>query len=524
MVTAKCGCNLSTLDDENLPQCELTWNLLATGKTKGIFQLESNLGNHWTKTLQPTSQEHLSALVAILRPACLKAIAENGHSMTYNYCERKNKKQEVPSFHPVVDKILESTYGVLCYQEQVIELAKKVAGFSGAAGEQLRKGIGKKLADEIAKSRVAFLEGAEKEKIITKEQATQLFDWIERGSRYTFNRAHSYSYSRLSYDTAYLKAHFPAAFFANWLYYAKEKADSQLEICELVEDAKSFGVKLLGPDIRHPDAEFSTDGVVVRFGYANVKGVGPATAKKIPEALAMTGKSPKDMTWMEFLLLASPKVGVGASKAMISVGAFDYTAKTRTRMLNELNAFSTLTDKEAEGLREVFRAGEAHTLPSLLKTAARPKKEGGVCANKNRVSALESLAKLLDHPPASEEDGVAWIAATEQALLGAPITVSHLSSCDISHANTTLKEFNAGKSGIMLVAVRVKRVKKITTKTSKEMVFATFGDDDDTVEAVIFAETLSETGHLVFEGNKILVSGKRDNKKGSFVVEKVYQL
>ena len=159
-----CGCAFDrdsdrlVIDDENLPECQLTWDLFATGKTKGVFQLETNLGQHWTKTLKPENFQHLSALVAILRPACLKAIMDNKKSMTFNYCERKNRLQEVVPVHPIVDKILEKTYGILCYQEQVLAIVQQTAGFSLSESDFVRKSISKKQADEVARRCPACLD------------------------------------------------------------------------------------------------------------------------------------------------------------------------------------------------------------------------------------------------------------------------------------------------------------------------------------------------------------------------------
>lgn len=179
---------LMDVDDENLPFCPATWELLARGNTKGVFQLESSLGRTWTKKLKPESGEHIGALGAILRPGCLRAVDADGVSMTQHFCRRKNNQEDVPSYHPAIDRILAPTQGCLVYQEQAMQIAQAVAGFNLQDADSLRKAIGKKLAEEMAKCKKMFMEGAAKAGIITTEQAEEVFGWIEKSQRYGFNK------------------------------------------------------------------------------------------------------------------------------------------------------------------------------------------------------------------------------------------------------------------------------------------------------------------------------------------------
>lgn len=314
------------LDINNISlECPLVWKMLGRGQTKGVFQLESSLGKQWTKKLKPTCIEHLAALGALLRPGCLRATDEKGISMTEHYCLRKNNLEEVDCYHPALEPILSKTYGVLTYQEQAMAIAQAVAGFNLQEADVLRKAIGKKLPEEMAKCKRMFLEGAEKVKILTKEQAEEVFSWIEKSQRYSFNKSHAVSYAIDGYWSAFCKAHFPVQFFTSYLYYAKDKQDPLREIQELVSDAKSMDIEIVTPDITKMKSHFSTDGRTIMFGLSDVKGIGEIQVEKLKKAALQAevtyGKKLADLTWYEFLVLLSNKVSSAVIEKLISVGA-----------------------------------------------------------------------------------------------------------------------------------------------------------------------------------------------------------
>ena len=162
--------------------CEKTWALFAEGKTKGVFQLESNLGRSWSKKLAPSNLEELSALIAIIRPGCLKAYVD-GKSMTQHFIDRKHGREEITYLHESLEEVLKPTYGVLVYQEQSMRIAQKVAGFNLQEADVLRKAIGKKKADLMAKVKKSFIEGAKRVGIVNEQEADEIFSWIEKSSR-----------------------------------------------------------------------------------------------------------------------------------------------------------------------------------------------------------------------------------------------------------------------------------------------------------------------------------------------------
>lgn len=175
------------MDMYNLPlNCKKTWNLISSGRTRGVFQLESNLGRSYSKKLEPDKMAHLSALISLLRPGCLNALLD-GKSMTNHYVDRKHGREPVTYTHPLLEKYLSDTYGILVYQEQAIAIAKGIAGFTPEQANALRKAIGKKKADVLAKLREIFINGCISVSGFTKDVATELFNNIESSNRYAFN-------------------------------------------------------------------------------------------------------------------------------------------------------------------------------------------------------------------------------------------------------------------------------------------------------------------------------------------------
>jgi DNA polymerase III subunit alpha len=176
------------LDVRNIPHCKAVWEMLGRGSTKGVFQLESQLGKKWTKDLKPTTMEHLAALGAILRPGALESYDTEGINTTEHYCRRKNGLEEVEKLHPLVDPVLEISYGLMIYQEQMMKLAQVIAGFNLVQVDQLRKGVGKKIQAEVDKVIKMFRDGCEKEGLISKELIDKIADTIKASGRYSFNK------------------------------------------------------------------------------------------------------------------------------------------------------------------------------------------------------------------------------------------------------------------------------------------------------------------------------------------------
>lgn len=563
-----CGCSIPI--DESLPpihghpsliypteaediplECETTWQMLSEGQTKGIFQLESPLGRQWTKRLKPgipdASQgiEHLAALGALLRPGVLRAKNEKGISMTEVYCRRKNGEEQIDFDIEAVSHILGPTYSVMCYQEQMMAIAKIVAGFNDMEVDKLRKAAGKKDQQLMADVGKMFIERASNYGVINKEQAEILFDNIKKSGRYLFNRSHSVCYAYIGYNTAHLKAHFPLQFYTSFLYYAKEKQDPLLEIRQLVNDAKASGIEVLPPRFEDLNTNFNTDGVIITFGLSDVKGIGAGYVAKMRENMAIVEKEvgvPRmEWGWLDFLTYFSPTCSSNIVKRMIEVGSMARYKMDRQRMLAEYEAYKSLTDKEQHTLSclraggyEEGEDGQLFKVTPDIKNVADAieflldQKKG--VANKNRREKVGTILKLLRNPPRSLVDAPEWIAKTEEECLGIPITCNRTEGLYDLQADTTCKEFREGKDAdTFILAVDIQECRDIQIQNGdnrgKKMAFLVVCDQSGSLEDVcMFSEAWEKYGNLIHAGTTVELKGRRDAKRGSFIVEEVWRI
>lgn len=537
--TFRCGCSWPVagpapregalprllVDDEHLPDCPAVWDMLGKGLTKGVFQLESGLGRQWCRRLKPTCMEHLCALGAILRPGCLRGRDADGVSMTERYCRRKNGEEEVQGIHPALDGVLRKTYGVLVYQEQILRICAELAGFDLVQQDKIRKSVGKKDQQELAKCRELFFDGCRTKGVVSAEDAQRIWSIIQKSGRYSFNRSHSMSYARLGYDTAYVKCHFPAEAFANWLFFAKEKAKPLEEIAELVEEARLFDVPVRVPDARAPEPRVHTDGVEVRFGLCDVKWVGASAYEKLRKAVGEAeralGKPPAAWDWEDYLLHVSP--GGVAAKGLISAGGFGWTGKSRTRLLNEWGAWDALTEPEQAWARARRKPGQ--DLTALLQELARPKKEGGGCARADRAGKVRALAHYLAHPPAAELDTPDYVAGLEETYLGVALSCSRVDAYPMPEVTGSCREVLAGRVGRVVLGVEVKEAREHVTKGGKtpgaRMGFLAVADGTCTLrDVVVFADRWARFRGLFRAGACVVLAGSKDPKKdGGFIVD-----
>ena len=522
---------LNDLDYHDKP----TWQLFADGKTKGIFQLESNLGKSWSKKLAPTNIEELSALIAIIRPGTLKAYVD-GKSMTQHYVDRKHGREEVTYLHPALEEILKPTYGVLVYQEQSMRIAEKIAGFNLQEADVLRKAIGKKKADLMNEVKKSFIAGAEKVGIVNKEEAEQIFGWIEKSSRYAFNKSHSVSYAICSYWSAYFKAHYPLQFFLSYLYYANEKQDPHQEIYELISEAKLFDIETKTPNLSNFDKKFNIKNKKIYFGIKDVKSLTGATGDKlitvIDEAQKELGKPIKDFTWLEILLFVSSKISSTAFKSLASIGFFrNFSGKiTRNKALYDYEIYRTLTKAEQNWIIENYPTKQWSSFVDCLKDLAPTKKEGGGTSKIDRKQAIENEIQLLINPPYDLEDDPSWVIDQEVKFLGCPVSMARVETSDTSAANTTCREIVNGKRGKdICVVANVQRVSDYTiTKGESKgqlMSFLTIEDDSCMLDSVIvFPKVREKYKYVLYEGNNLIFCGSVEKNDNSFIVNQIDEI
>ena len=446
---------------------------------------------------------------------CLEALRD-GKSVTNHYIDKKNKEESVDYFHPALEPILNSTYGEMIYQEQAMEIAKVIAGFNLQEADGLRKAIGKKKPEEMAKVKKKFIKGANKLKIVTEDEAEQIFGWIEKSQRYSFNKSHSVSYAINAYLSAFSKAHFPKVFFGSYLRFAKDKVDPQAEIKELVQNAIEMDIDIRTPDLRNLNKHFILKNNKVYFGLTDIKGLGQSVFDKL-----MTVVSNIDInsaSWLDLLLHVLPNINSTAAKGLIQSGALYYLKKTRNSMLFEYGLIQNLTKKELTFMLSNQQDDLASCFNYLYENGK---------INKNRKSVIENLINTLNKPPYSLEDGPEWIADTEDALLGCSITCGKIDMYDISMCNTTCKDFKNGeKKDNIILGGEIDYISIVKTKQGKNpgshMAFVTMRDTTGSIDSVIFfPDQYREYKNALYEGNVVIVKGNKSKTEG-LIVEKMF--
>jgi DNA polymerase-3 subunit alpha len=527
-----CGCCFDILDEskksiqfdpfiENINlECSRTWDLISEGNTKGIFQLESRLGRSIAKKLKPENIEQLSALISIMRPGCLEAI-RGGKSVTNHYIDKKNGEESLDYFHPSLEPILKTTYGEMIYQEQAMEIAKNIAGFNLQEADMLRKAIGKKKPEEMAKIKTKFLDGVANTKIVNQSEAEQIFGWIEKSQRYSFNKSHSVSYAVNAYLSAYAKAHFPKIFFASYLRFAKDKIDPHEEIKALVQNANEMDVSIKTPDLRIMNEFFVLKNNDIYFGLTDIKGVGSSVFVKLKKIVEALNQPLSEMSWPKISFMILSNINSTAAKALIESGATSFIKKTRTCMLFEQELVSLLTKKESSYI--IDNINKYATVKEALEDLLLNSK-----INKNRKKVISDAINMIQNPPYSLEDSPEWIADVEDTNLGCAITCSKVDMYDISMTNATCRDFKNGiNNNNLIMGGEIDYINITKTKNGQnpgeEMSFVTMSDGTGSVDSIIFfPEIYKKYKSILFSGNVIIVCGSRSRSKDSFVVEKAY--
>lgn len=449
---------------------------------------------------------------------CLEAIRD-GKTVSSHYIDKKNGLESVDYFHESLRPILENTYGEMVYQEQAMEITKAIAGFNLQEADMLRKAIGKKKPEEMAKVKSKFLEGSTKLGIVTNEEAEQIFSWVEKSQRYSFNKSHSVSYAINAYLSAYAKAHFPRIFFASYLRFAKDKIDPQAEIKELVQNANEMDVTVHTPDLRNLNEFFILKDNKIYFGITDIKGVGASVFEKLKQISSTIDFN--NLTWLKLLFNVLNNVNSTAAKALIQSGATNFIKMTRNEMLFEYNLVSGLTKKESQYIIDNLDRFK-NLSEGLNSVLTMPR------INKNRKTIVEDLLRSLINPPHSLEDTAEWLADSEDSLLGCSITCSKIDMYDISMTNITCRELKTTAStNNLILGGEIDFINVTKTKSGKnpgtEMAFVTMTDTTGSVDSIVFfPDKYKEYKNLLFTGNIIIVKGAKSKSGDGLIVEKAY--
>ena len=343
---------------------QVTYKLLSSARTIGIFQLESPGMRDLIERMQPSRFEDIIALVALFRPGPLQS------GMVDDFIERKKggETKIIDYLHPSLEPILKPTYGVIVYQEQVMQIAQTLSKYTQGSADILRKAMGKKIPEEMAKQKDVFIQGAI-ENNIPEASARRIFELIEKFAGYGFNKSHSVSYALIAYQTAYLKAHYPTEFFAASLTYDMENTDKLIRI---KEDCESFEIEVKPPCINHSAYEFSVwKKDEIRYALGAIKGIGRSISEAIYKERKQNGEF---KTIFDFCSrLSSEKPSKRTLEALVKCGAMDAFGENRSTLLNSiqiaLSYSNKLNHEQSAGQTNLFysESNEDQNLPELRR-------------------------------------------------------------------------------------------------------------------------------------------------------------
>ncbi|CAG0930775.1 partial DNA polymerase III subunit alpha, partial [Planctomycetaceae bacterium] len=470
------------LDIENLPLDDAaTYALVAGGDSNGVFQLESSGMKDLLRKLKPTTFEDMVAAVALYRPGPLQS------GMVDDFINRKHKRTAIVYEVPQLKGILENTYGVMVYQEQVMEIAKVLAGYTPGDADVLRKAMGKKDESLLQEQRHKFLEGCKHNKIDPKK-AEKIFDLMAKFAGYGFNKSHSAAYALVSFQTAYLKAHYNVEFMAALLGSDMGNTD---QVVKYITECKDNGIAVDPPDVNESSMEFKVSGNRIRFALAAVKNVGEAA---IQELLAVR-EDGKFTSLFDFLSrVDSRRVNKKVVESLVKCGAFDFTKEKRAQLIAELDP----SMEAAQAVQRDREAGQSSLFDAF----------GGGPAAKSAAPAINAPRV----PEWSDKELLSYEKETLGFYLSSHPLAGHKRELDLYavHIDSLMERNNEDE---VTVGGIVTALKEIVTKKGDRMAFVTIEDLTGSVEAVIFADLYKKAREAVTSDHALLVSGKLDKEE-----------
>lgn len=457
-----------------------TFALLNRGETCGVFQLESGGMVNLCKQFGVDRLEDIIALIALYRPGPMELIPD--------YIERKKGKKKVVYEHPLLEPVSSETYGIMIYQEQVMQAASSLAGFTLGDADLLRRAMGKKKVEEMAKQRAKFVEGCERVNQIKEKLANEIFDLLEKFAGYGFNKSHSAAYGMISYRTAFLKANYPVEFMCGLLSLALSNMD---KIAIFVNECKNMEIPILPPDVNHSLPKFVPEQGGIRYGLAAIKGVGEAVVDMIVKARTEQGpfKSTDDFARR----VDSRALNKRVLESLIKGGAFDFAEKNRALLFSRIDQIVA----------------------------------GGAAAQKDKASGQFSLfgeEEDFAQPPPTADSGPAvepWsqseVLAHEKELLGFYVSGHPLDPWRAGLQNSSYQKIGTlvdnktklkGKKvklGVFINAVTVKY-----TKTGKQFAILLGEDFTGQNEIVVWGEDWEKFGKELVKGTAMEIMAKVD--------------
>ncbi len=467
---------------------EKTFKLYQEGSTEATFQFNSEAMQKYLRKLHPTTFEDLVAMIALYRPGPMKFIEE--------FIARKHGKKKIEYLHPDLKEILKETYGIVVYQEQLMAISRRIAGFSPEEADTLRKAVGKKIKELLLEQEKKFIEGAVRQGY-AEDLAKKLWNWILPFASYGFNKSHSVAYAVTAYHTGYLKANYPLEYMAAVL--MTERGDID-KMAVLLQECQRLGIKVLPPDINRSQRTFAIDGEnQIRFGLESIKNVGESVVSAI---LAEREKGGEFRDIFEFVKrVGTDKLNRKAMECLIKSGAMDSLGERKNLLFN---------------------------LERILDWARKRQKQGNG-AQMSLFGTQEDKPRLEETKPASQRERLLW----EKELLG--LFVSSHPMKDLAQTFkdkiTPLKKIiesasHYGENIRVKTAGVISGIKRVVTRNGSSMLFVTLEDHTGLIELVAFPSVI-EQNPLAFQENKIvLVEGVVKNRFGELklVCEKIEEV
>ncbi len=454
-----------------------TYELLSHGETTGVFQLESSGMKEYLVKLKPSCFEDLIAMVALYRPGPL------GSGMVDSFIKRKHGVEEFAYDFPQLEPILKDTYGVIVYQEQVMLIAQVLARYSLGGADLLRRAMGKKKPEEMAKQKEIFMVGA-KENQLDLKKAEAVFDLMEKFAAYGFNKSHSAAYALVAYHTAYLKAHYPVEFMAALLTEDMENTD---KVIKNISEVRSMGIEVLPPDINASDRSFTVPEGNIRFGLGAVKGVGSSALESIIQ-VRQDGLYESLQDFCERVDLR--KVNKKVVEALIKCGAFDSLGGRRAQyweaLEDAMEIGQRLQKEQQSGQESLFGSEEIVSVGGQSYGQLPDVEEWDEKSLLNYEK--EALGFYVSgHPLARYKDAIKRYATCEAAALIERNDKESVRVCGI-----------------------VSGIKELMTKKGDRMAFVSLEDLTGSVEVIVFPEVYAAAMDLLKGEEALLVSGELD--------------
>jgi DNA polymerase-3 subunit alpha len=458
------------LDDQK------TYEMLSRGETIGVFQVESAGMRKALIGMRPDCIEDIIALVALYRPGPMENIP------VYN--ARKHGEEELESIHPMIDHLLKETQGVIIYQEQVMQIAQVLSGYSLGEADLLRRAMGKKIKEEMDKQRERFVEGAMKNKV-SKAQSDTIFDLLAKFANYGFNKSHAAAYAIVSYQTAYMKAHYPVEFLAASM--TLDMANTE-KINDFRQDASRMGIEIVAPSVQTSFRKFETGENRIYYSLAALKGVGEGAVDHIVEV-----RGDKPFASLEdFCQRIDPKqINRRVFESLINAGAFDCFGRDRAELIGGLDrviGFAQLAqENRVSGQSDMFGSGGANG-PERL--------------------ALPTFSPFLASEKLLREYQVLGFYLTAHPLDTYRATLEKLRVQNIADFTVAVKQ--GATAGRLAGTVTGKQERK--TKTGNKMGIVTFSDASGQYEAVLFSEGLGQYRDLLEVGKSLVITVQADER------------